>query len=63
LYYLVYASNLTAERVEFELKSNLKMETITDLRKMVEIREKNLKLGPPYQETIFRIEKAIGKNK
>jgi len=60
--YLVYASNLTEDHVEFELRSNLKWETITDLRKMVEIREKNIKLGP-YQETIFRIEKAIGKNK
>ncbi len=60
--YLVYASNLSAEEVEFELKGNLNMETITDLRKMVKFLGKNIKMEP-YQETIFRIEKAsIKKN-
>lgn len=59
--YLIYASNLTPEHVKFKLKGNLNMEPITDLRKMVEIRGKNIKLDP-YQETIFRIEKKIGEN-
>jgi beta-galactosidase GanA len=58
--YLVYASNLTAEPVEFELKSNSTLGVITDLRKMTVVKGRKVILDP-HQETIFRIEKPFGK--
>ncbi len=54
--YLVYASNLTFEPVEFDLRSEKEIGTILDLRNLHEIADGHIKLGP-YQETIFKIEK------
>ncbi|MBE9511289.1 MAG: beta-galactosidase, partial [Bacteroidetes bacterium] len=54
--YLVYASNLTPEPVEFDLKGPGKFGIIIDLRSLHEIPGGHVKLGP-YQETIFKVEK------
>ena len=54
--YLVYASNLTPEPVEFDLKGSGKTGVITDLRSLHEVPDGHVKLGP-FQETIFQVEK------
>jgi len=54
--YLVYACNLTAEPVEFDLKGSGKPGVIMDLRSLLEIPEGHVRLGP-FQETIYRVEK------
>ncbi|HAM10628.1 MAG: hypothetical protein A2X05_15240 [Bacteroidetes bacterium GWE2_41_25] len=55
--YLVYASNLTSETVEFDLNREGKIGSVLDLRTMTEYENTHLKLNP-YQETIFKIEKT-----
>lgn len=54
--YLIYASNLTAEAVEFELKGSSAMGDIIDLRSLRVTSDKRVKLEP-YQEKIFKITK------
>ena len=54
--YLVYASNLTPEPVEFDLKASGETGVIIDLRSLHEVPEGHVKLGP-YQETIFTVER------
>jgi hypothetical protein len=54
--YLVYASNLTAEQVEFDLKVSEEPGVIMDLRSLRQVPKGHVKLGP-FQETIFKIEK------
>jgi hypothetical protein len=54
--YLVYACNLTAEPVEFDLKGPGKPGVIMDLRSLHEIPEGHVSLGP-FQETIYSVEK------
>ena len=54
--YLVYACNLTAETVEFDLKGPGNPGVIMDLRSLHEIPEGHVKLAP-FQETIYSIEK------
>jgi hypothetical protein len=54
--YLVYASNLTAEPVELDLKAASKITALLDLRSLKEIAGCHIKLGP-WQETIYRVEK------
>ncbi|MCD4711259.1 MAG: beta-galactosidase, partial [Bacteroidales bacterium] len=54
--YLVYASNLTPEPVEFDLKASRKTGVIIDLRSLHEVPEGHVKLGP-FQETIFTVER------
>ena len=54
--YLVYASNLTSNLVEFDLKGTKKLGTVLDLRSLTIIENAHIKLGP-YQETIFKVEK------
>ena len=54
--YLVYASNLTKEQVEFYLKGPGEFGVITDLRSLRKVPEGHVKLGP-FQETIFKVEK------
>ncbi len=55
--YLVYASNLTSEPVEFDLKVSGEPGDIMDLRSLHEIPEGHVSLNP-FQETIFKIEKS-----
>ena len=54
--YLVYASNLTPEPVEFDLKGSGETGVITDLRSLHEVPDGHVKLGP-FQETIFQVER------
>lgn len=54
--YLMYACNLTAEQVDFDLKGSGKLGIIMDLRSLYEIPEGHVSLDP-YQETIFSVEK------
>jgi hypothetical protein len=54
--YLVYASNLTSEAVEFDLKGTGELGTVLDLRSLEELKGSHVYLGP-YQETIYRVEK------
>lgn len=54
--YLVYASNLTADSVEFDLNSEKPITAILDLRGLQEIEGKHIKLEP-YQEMIYKIKK------
>ena len=54
--YLVYACNLTAEPVEFDLKVSGKPGVIIDMRSLHEIPEGHVSLGP-FQETIYKVEK------
>ena len=56
--YLVYASNLTPEPVEFDLKGAGEFGVITDLRSLQKVPEGHVKLEP-YQETIFRVMKKL----
>lgn len=58
--YLVYACNLSADTINFELKSNENLGNITDLRSMMQLEGNHVKLGP-HQETLFRIEKVSEK--
>ena len=55
-HYLVYASNLTPETVEFDLKGSGELGTIIDLRSLHEVPDRHIKLDP-FQETIFKAEK------
>ena len=54
--YLVYASNLTSEPIEFDLKGAGEMGSVIDLRSLTELGNGHIKLNP-YQETIFKVEK------
>jgi hypothetical protein len=54
--YLVYASNLTPEPVEFDLRGSWNPGVIIDLRSLHEIPEGHVSLGP-YRETIFKVKK------
>jgi hypothetical protein len=54
--YMVYASNLTAGTIEFDLRIDNKIESITDLRSLKQIEGQHVLLKP-YGETILRIEK------
>jgi hypothetical protein len=54
--YLVYASNQTADSVEFNLKASSDIKSVFDLRSLKEIAGCHIKLKP-WQETIFRVEK------
>ena len=53
---LVYASNLTADPIEFDLKAAKEINSVLDLRSLKEIKGCHIKLAP-WQETIFRVEK------
>jgi len=55
--WLVYASNLLPEPVEFDLHVQGKHGAIQNLRSLVNLPNAHIKLEP-YQETIFRIEKV-----
>ena len=54
--WLVYASNLLPEPVEFDLQLERKHGAIQNLRSLVKLPNAHIKLEP-YQETIFRVEK------
>lgn len=54
--YLVYASNLSGNIVEFELKSAAPLGAVTDLRGLKRLPGAHVTLAP-HQETIYRIEK------
>ena len=54
--YLVYASNLTPEQVEFDLTGPEEPGVILDLRSLHEVPEGHVRLDP-FQETIFKMEK------
>jgi hypothetical protein len=54
--YLVYASNLTQEPVEFDLKGSGEPGIIIDLRSLHKVPEGHVTLDP-FQETIFKAEK------
>jgi hypothetical protein len=54
--WLVYASNLLPESVEFDFHVEGKFGNIQDLRSLIKLRGTHIKLAP-YQETIYRIEK------
>ena len=54
--WLVYASNLLPDPVEFDLKVEGKYGAIENLRSLTKLPDAHIKLEP-YQETIFRIEK------
>ncbi|NMC38789.1 MAG: hypothetical protein GYA41_10745 [Bacteroidales bacterium] len=54
--YLVYASNLTSDTLEFDLRVDAQIESITDLRSLQQIEDRHIILKP-YGETIFKIEK------
>ena len=54
--YLVYASNLSDEPVEFDLAGAAKIEKVLDLRSMKIQNGRHIRLTP-FQETIFRIDK------
>jgi hypothetical protein len=55
--YLVYACNLTAERVEFDLEVSSGVPGVfMDLRSLHEIPDRHIRLDP-FQETIYKIEK------
>ena len=58
--YLVYACNLSPETVEFTLEGSGGLGAIQDLRSLHRLESAQVKLMP-YQETIFKIEKANGK--
>jgi len=58
--YLVYASNLTAETVKFDLKGRENLGTAKDLRGFKTVNGLHVKLEP-FQETIFRVEKVKGR--
>jgi len=55
--YLIYASNLGSSPVEFTIKGKGKIGAVEDLRKLRPVPGGQVRLGP-WQETIFRIEKA-----
>jgi hypothetical protein len=55
--YLVYASNLGAAPVEFDLKGQGTLGRITDLRARQVLDGAHVRLAP-WQETIFRVEKT-----
>ncbi|MEA2063890.1 MAG: beta-galactosidase trimerization domain-containing protein, partial [Gemmatimonadota bacterium] len=55
--YLVYACNLGEAPVEFDLKGEEPLGRIEDLRKLEPLTGVHVRLGP-YQEMIFRVEKA-----
>ncbi len=54
--YLVYASNLTADKVDFSLKGKDKLGSVLDLRSLKTMKGDSITLGP-FQETIYKIEK------
>ncbi len=54
--YLVYASNLTSDTLEFDLRIDAEIVSITDLRSLKQIEDRHIMLKP-YGETIFKIEK------
>ena len=54
--YLVYASNLAGEPVEFDLQGQKSLGAVYDLRACRTQAGAHIKLGP-YAETIFRVEK------
>ncbi|HUU26933.1 MAG TPA: beta-galactosidase [archaeon] len=59
--YLVYASNLRGEPVEFDLKGRKEAPgLVEDLRGFGTVSGGHVKLGP-FQETIFRVAKAEGR--
>ena len=60
--YLVYASNLTADTVEFDLKGNEKISELIDLRSLNRLKSNHIVLAP-FQETILKAEKGDLKNK
>ena len=55
--YLMYASNLGSSPVEFTIKGKSEIGAVEDLRSLRPVPGGHVKLGP-WQETIFRIEKA-----
>ena len=58
--YLMYASNLGASPVEFTIKGQGEIGAVEDLRKLRPVPGGQVRLGP-WQETIFRIEKAASR--
>ncbi len=60
--YLVYASNLTAGTIEFELKGDDEISELIDLRSLAVLNSNHVVLEP-FQETILKAEKGALKNK
>ncbi|HUU26934.1 MAG TPA: beta-galactosidase [archaeon] len=58
--YLVYASNLGPEPVEFDLKGQGPLGAVEDLRGFRTVTGRHVKLAP-YQETILRVEKTVSR--
>mgnify|MGYP000607280640 CR=1 FL=1 len=56
--YLVYASNLGGEAVEFTLKGEKEIGTVEDLRSLRVVPGGRVKLGP-WGETIFKVKKSL----
>ena len=54
--YLVYASNLTPNQVEFNLEGKIKTGSITDLRSLLRLDNNHIVLEP-FQETILKADK------
>jgi hypothetical protein len=59
-YYLVYASNLTAGTIEFDLTGDTEFSDIIDLRSLTSLTSNHIVLAP-FQETILRAEKSVSK--
>ena len=57
--YLIYASNLGPAALEFEIKGQSDIGQMIDLRSLSKITGNHVRLEP-WQETIFRVEKAGG---
>ena len=55
--YLMYASNLGQKPVEFTIRGKGEIGAVQDLRKLRPVPGGKVRLGP-WQESIFRIEKA-----
>jgi len=55
-HFLMYASNLSADKLEFDIRGKAYEGDVTDLRSLEKVPAGHVVLGP-WQETIFRIEK------
>ncbi|HLA40563.1 MAG TPA: beta-galactosidase, partial [Candidatus Glassbacteria bacterium] len=55
-HYLMYASNLSADKIEFDIRGKAYEGEVTDLRSLGKVPEGHVALNP-WQETIYRIDK------
>jgi hypothetical protein len=58
--YLVYASNLTSDTIEFDLTGEFNRRAVMDLRRMFSLDTNHIMLAP-YEETILKVEKTLNK--